>query len=341
MVAVVLLGVAAMSIVRARSLAGFFVSLVATELGIWLAVLALLVACLGSRGLASWALGLTAAGLFLWPALRAARFAVVHQLRFPILKGRVRQKRLRLDDGLVAELYFVPDTRPKPLIYVVHGGGWEGGEPGECAGFLKRLARMGCVVGSGSYRLAPGHVWPAQRDDVTAGLRQILARAVELEIDGSRTFLLGRSAGGQIASAVACGDDAPQVSGCICLYAPFDLLFAYEHGREDDLLKSPALLRRYLGGTPDEARENYLSASAFHLARRGVPPFLLIHGSRDDLVWVKQSRRFAAKLEEVGAGCRYWEFPWATHSFDHLPTGPGSRVALAAIHDFVFPRQAD
>lgn len=319
----------------------FFASLVAIELGHWLALPALALAFLAGVstpwGVATGVLSVMAAILFFLPSLRAARFAAREGLKSPRLKGVVQQRRLLLNDGLVADTYWVPDGRRKPLIYVVHGGGWEGGGPGECAGFLKKLARMGCMVVSGSYRLAPAHVWPAQREDVAAGLCQVLARAEELEIDEARTFLLGRSAGGQIASVVACWDGAPAVSGCICLYAPFDMLYAYEHSREDDMLKSPSLLRRYLGGTPGEARENYLSASAFHLARPGIPPFLLIHGGRDDLVWVKQSQRYATQLGEIGAGCRYLELPWATHSFDHIPNGPGSRVTLAAIHDFVFP----
>lgn len=341
MLAIVLLGVAGMSVVRARSMPGFFVSLAATEFGSWLAGPTLLLVFLANGstawGIAASMVGLASVVLFLLPVFRVARFAADHGLSAPPLRGRVQRKHLKLENGQSAECFWVAGTGRKPLIYVVHGGGWEGGGPGECAGFLKKLARMGCVVVSGSYRLAPAHVWPVQREDVAAGLRQVLARADELEIDVNRTFVLGRSAGGQIASAVACWDGAPSVSGCICLYSPFDMIYAYEHGREDDLLKSPALLRRYLGGTPDAARESYLSASAFHLARPGSPPFLLIHGSRDDLVWVKQSQRFADRLGEIGGSCRYLEFPWATHSFDHIANGPGSRVALAAIHEFVFP----
>lgn len=333
-----LFGLSAMSVLRASSMPQFFVSLVATEAGILLVIPVAFVAYFGlspsALGLATVSLAGLAGLLLMAPTLRASWYLRKRNLRDPRLLGVVTRQRLDFAGGQVAECFSVRDGRRKPLVYVVHGGGWEGGEPAECPGFLTRLARMGCVVASGSYRL--GHPWPAPMQDVIAGLRQVLDRSEDLGIDPARVYLLGRSAGGQIASAVACSGEVPALRGCICLYAPFDLLFAYEHAREDDALNSLGLLRRFLGGTSTEARENYISASAWHQASAGAPPFLLIHGSRDDLVWVRQSQRFAERLKELGVPCRYLELPWANHSFDHIEHGPGSRVALAAIHEFVF-----
>ena len=44
-----------------------------------------------------------------------------------------------------------------------------------------------------------------------------------------------------------------------------------------DVLRSPQLMRQFLGGTPETAREAYDSASAYLHVGRGCPPTLLLH----------------------------------------------------------------
>lgn len=327
-----------LAIFRAPTFFLFYFALVATEYGNRVGAVCLLFALGGFLfgSPAGWLLVL-AAVVFFSPAWRARSFARAHGL--DLGKARSHSKVTRLNptyaEGRRAECFFT-EGRKRPLVLVVHGGGWTQGEIGENAGFLSRLAQAGCFVASVSYGLAPAANWPSQLEDIRAGYAEMIRRQEEFGIDPAQVFLLGRSAGGQIASAFACWEGAPPLRGCICLYAPFDMLFAYEHGKEDDMLKSPQLLRQYLGGTPEQAPENYRSASAYHLIEKKMPPFLLLHGTRDELVWIWQSRRLAARAEEVGARCTFLEFPWATHAFDYRADGPGSRVALAAIHDFIF-----
>ncbi|HRJ71767.1 MAG TPA: alpha/beta hydrolase [Terrimicrobiaceae bacterium] len=318
----------------------FLLSVAAREYGIYPAVLSLVFLAVSWRDNVFAAGGFAAAAvLFLsaWP--RAWMFARKHGLDFfavPRGGGAVREERLVFEDSLHADCFWQPGGSCRPLVVVVHGGGWEGGNTRESLGFLRALARDGCFVASVSYRLAPQACWPAQRDDVLAGLRAVLARAEEWGIDRSRVYLLGASAGGQIASAVACSGLAPSLAGCMAFYAPFDMLFAYEHGREDDMLRSPQLLRQVFGGTPDAVPGNYRSASAYHLLSPASPPFLVLHGSRDDLVWAAQSRRFATRAHEVGVPCEYYELPWANHAFEHNSSGPGGRIAAAAVRKFLF-----
>lgn len=316
----------------------FFVALGVTELGSVFGIAVVLLAAWGFRpDWAGWVgllFTLPAAGLFWSSAVRALLFARRKELPSAKLSGTVHEKCLPSPGGSI-ECFFGPGGERRPLIYVVHGGSWKGGSPRECRGFLRKLAKMGCFVASGSYRFSSVAPWPAQREDVRAGLQTLLSRAGELGIDPGRVFLLGRSAGGQVASATACAPGDVTIRGCIVFYAPFDMNFAYDCGREDDVLRSPSLLRDLLGGPPGEAVENYRTASAFHLARKGAPPFLLFHGTRDELVSVWQSRRFAARLREEGVPCRFLELPWATHGFDHISFGPSSGVALAAIRKFI------
>jgi acetyl esterase/lipase len=67
---------------------------------------------------------------------------------------------------------------------------------------------------------------------------------------------MGRSAGGQIASACAYSLPELQIRGCILIYSPMDMIFARRYADEKDILNSRLLLRQYLGGDPEQAPDN-------------------------------------------------------------------------------------
>lgn len=227
------------------------------------------------------------------------------------------------------------EARPAPCVIVVHGGGWDSGDRTQLAPFNHWLARRGYAVAAVSYRLAPKFPWPAQRDDVLAALAHLKAHAAGLGIDPTRFVLLGRSAGGQIAEAVGYAAAAAELRGVIALYAPSDMVFAYVNAREDDMLKSPTLMRQFLGGTPDTARANYESASALQFVRRTSPPTLLLHGENDALVWHRHSVRLAATLAEHGVPRVFVSLPWATHAFEFNLHGPGGQLTTYAVERFL------
>ena len=50
-----------------------------------------------------------------------------------------------------------------------------------------------------------------------------------------------------------------------------------------------------------------------------APPFLIIQGTLDVLVWREEARKFAELLTaESAAPVVYWEVPGAQHAFDNL-----------------------
>lgn len=220
-----------------------------------------------------------------------------------------------------------------PCVVQVHGGGWSSGSPEEGAEFNRFLARRGYAVASVEYRLAPGAIWPASRDDLLEALRWLKGHAAELGIDPGRLVLFGRSAGGQVAEVTACVADDPAIRGCIALYAPSDMHFSYRYAKPGDILDSPRLLIDYLGGTPEAVPERYDDASS--RARPGTPPMLLLHGRHDPLVWFLQSERWAAKLRRAGVPHAFLDLPWATHAFDYDRRTPGGQIAAYAVCHFL------
>jgi dipeptidyl aminopeptidase/acylaminoacyl peptidase len=112
-------------------------------------------------------------------------------------------------------------------------------------------------------------------------------------------------------------------------------VFSYRLGREDDILKSPLLLRNFLGGKPSEKPDAYRDASPILNVTPETPPMLLLHGLRDSLVWYRQSERFSKALSRVGVRHLYIAFPWATHAFDYNHHGPGGQLAKYAVDYFL------
>jgi len=241
--------------------------------------------------------------------------------------------------GCGLHLDFYPATGAReggaPCVVVVHSGSWRAGSTEEAPHWNMWLAERGFAVAAVSYRLLPEGAWPAQKEDVLAGIRHLQDRSMELGVNPGQFVLLGRSAGGQIASALAAPGEYAFIRGCVCLYAPFDLIFAYEFGREDDALRSRGLVRDYLGGEPGDQAASYVDASAKLCATEKSPPFLLMHGPKDELVWIRQSERFSARLRELGVRHAFVRLPWATHVFDFNLHGPGGQVTKACLRAFL------
>lgn len=237
--------------------------------------------------------------------------------------------------GMALDFYPAVDRTNAPCVIVVHGGGWNGGARTEFPSFNHWLARSGYAVAAIDYRLAPKFPWPAQREDITAAIAFLETHAAELRIDASRLVLFGRSAGGHLAEATAYARRDPAIRGVVAFYSPADVHFAWEFARDDDVLKSPQLLKDFLGGTPQTARAAYDEASPIRLVDRTTPPTLLVHGQLDTLVWHRQSERLDQKLTEAGVRHAFVSLPWATHAFEYNLHGPGGQLATFSVEWFL------
>jgi acetyl esterase/lipase len=234
------------------------------------------------------------------------------------------------------DLYQRSDApRPQPLVIVIHGGSWNSGDSTQLAWLNDYLAARGLAVAAINYRLVPGSIFPTQREDVLGVLSWLEQNASRLGIDASRIALLGRSAGGHLALLAAFTAHNPAIRGVVALYAPSDLNWSWEHPTNPLVLDSSKTLGEFLGGTPAEVKAQFDAASAFDFIDPDSPPTLLIHGTRDELVFAEQSRRFASRLAEVDVAHALIELPWATHGCDANPAGPGGQITTWAVERFL------
>jgi acetyl esterase len=128
-------------------------------------------------------------GLVLADVARTEDFGV------PVAGGEIRVR-----------IYTPPGTPPHPAFLHLHGGGFVGGSidwtynSAKCAHIC---AKVGCVVETVEYRLAPEHLYPAAPEDCYAALLWLVDCATELGVDSTRIAVGGESAGGNLAAVTA------------------------------------------------------------------------------------------------------------------------------------------
>ncbi|MBI2684994.1 MAG: alpha/beta hydrolase [Acidobacteria bacterium] len=202
---------------------------------------------------------------------------------------------------------------PAPAAIIVHGGAWvRGDRRTNVAPLFKPLSDAGFAWFSISYSLAtnPLQVGTAVAD-VQAAVRFIKNHAADYHIDPDRIALIGESAGGQLAAMAALdGESGNGVKAVVALYTPTDLVAL---ARSSSFI--PEELRKQVNGTPLErillARLGQLSPITS--VRKGMPPFLLIHGDNDQIVPIEQSRLMCERMTAAGADCKLFTVPGAGH----------------------------
>ncbi|OPZ81957.1 MAG: Carboxylesterase NlhH [bacterium ADurb.Bin429] len=203
-----------------------------------------------------------------------------------------------------------------PVVLAFHGGSWMANGRAELGALAEYLTARGYAVVVPSYRLIPRHIYPAQLEDARAAARWVAVHAKEYRWDMKRFVLLGHSAGGQLAGLLATDRpaDLPTPRCMIDLFGPMDFTGV------PPSLKAKWTVKMYLGAAQEEKPELYAAASPITHVTPDDPPFLIVHGVKDDVVPIAQSERMRAVLEAAKVPVEYHPVPGAGHI---LPT-PGT-----------------
>jgi acetyl esterase/lipase len=249
---------------------------------------------------------------------------------------------LKLDAYLPEER----QTQPSPAVIVVHGGSWSAGARSDFPRWDWWLVGQGFAVFDVDYRLAPQPNWRTATGDVKCAVGWVRANAKQLNVDPQRVALLGRSAGAHLALLAAysagepelppsCpGADAP-VKAVVSFYGVTDLAWAYAHPANQRVIDGPETLRRFTGGTPEDAPDVYRLASPTAHVNARTPPTLLIHGGRDQLVRPENMDILKARLEAAGVPFDALHVAYAQHGFDYNFDGWGSQLVQLLLLTFL------
>jgi arylformamidase len=231
-----------------------------------------------------------------------------------------------------------------PVVVWVHGGGWRAGDKTEVAVKPAAFVHKGLVFISVNYRFVTEVPMETVVRDVAKSVRFAHEHAAQYGGDPNRIFLMGHSAGAQLA-ALLCTDDrylkAEKLSlailkGCV----PVDgdtydvpLQVATAEARYKSL-KQPPPKMGYAGkfGTPQQQRE--LSAVR-HIARnKGIPPFLILHLA-DHTDTTAQAHRLWSELREAGVEAQVFGASDTDHMKLDSNLGVPGDPSTAALFAFV------
>lgn len=228
---------------------------------------------------------------------------------------------------------------PSGAILHIHGGGYVTGDAGSMAPAHRLLAlSLGCVIVSVDYRLAPETVAPGAVEDCYAALAWLVGEAVALGVDPARIGVMGESAGGGLAAALAllvrdrgeyalafqhliypmlddrtCTTDDPNPYAGEFIWSPSKNRFGWSS---------------LLGGEPGGPDVSIYAAPARASDLAGLPPTFIAVGALD--LFVDEDIEFARRLIRSGVPTELHVYAGAFHGF-HFD--PAAEVTLKAQAD--------
>jgi len=214
----------------------------------------------------------------------------------------------------------------RPAVLFIHGGGFKGGDKAEyrSASVSADLARAGYVAVSCNYVLStkekPG-AWPQNIADCREAVRWMRKNASDLGIDSQRIAVAGGSAGGYLALMVGLTDEKPELGGnpkatisskVSAVINMYGVTSSGKHGKE---------MLANLGADADK-----IFSPLTYVTSKSVP-VLILHGTADKTVDIKQSQNLEEVLIKNKVDYNFVEVEEGEHTFDLHPKGKGWKLS--------------
>ncbi|MEP7042898.1 MAG: alpha/beta hydrolase [Dokdonella sp.] len=246
---------------------------------------------------------LSLASLPLLCACQAAFFRVVnsgHVAIAPVSYTYAAEHGLRLD------VYRPPGANaPAPVALFFYGGSWRTGERAQYAFVGRALASRGVVAVIADYRKFPQGRFPRFEQDAAQAARWTIDHSAQLGGDSRRVFLVGHSAGAQIATLpatdkryLAAEDLQPDAfAGVIGIAGPYDFL----------PLTDPKLQEVF----GDESQ--WPASQPIRFVSSNEPPFLLLQGDADRVVEPRNASSMADALRRADDAVTFTRYAGVGH----------------------------
>ncbi|HBO15437.1 MAG TPA: lipase [Porticoccaceae bacterium] len=244
--------------------------------------------------------------------------------------------------SVLVRVYRPEDTaEPLPALLWIHGGGYCFGAMENDDQLVRDMAkRVGSVVVSVEYRLAPEDPFPAPLNDCSTALQWLFDNADGLSVDPSRIAVGGVSAGAGLAAALSLSvrDNMtikPMFQFLLCPMIDDRNVTPSSYSITDERVwnrNSNSIAWRYYlgqknsGETADsESVSGYMAASRA-LNLKDLPPAYIAVGSVD--AFVDENREYAERLQSADVEVQFEVFEGGFHAFEY--TCPKAKLSVDA-----------
>jgi arylformamidase len=245
----------------------------------------------------------------------------------------------------VLDIYSPAGAKNLPVVFWIHGGGWQTGDKSSVQVKPQAFMDKGFVFVSTNYRLLPTVEMGTIVRDIATSIHWVHEHIASFGGDPERLFVMGHSAGAQLA-ALVCTDDRylkaeglslAIIKGCV----PVD----------GDTYDIPAIIetaetRRRVHGQPqlkfghrekfgnDPAKHRDFSAVTHVAKDKGIPPFLILHVA-DHPDTSAQADRLGRELKDAGVPVKVFGARATTHGKINADLGLPDDPSTKALFDFV------
>jgi acetyl esterase/lipase len=242
----------------------------------------------------------------------------------------------------VLDVYAPPKAKNLPVVFWIHGGGWQTGDKTSVQLKPQFFMDKGFVFVSTNYRLLPSVDMATIVRDIAKSIRWVHDHIAEHGGDPKRLFIMGHSAGAQLAALVCTDERYLKAEG---------LSLAITQGCvpvDGDTFDVPAIIetaetRRRVHGQPqakfghrekfgnDPVKHRDFSAVTHVAKDKGIPPFLILHVAEHPDTSA-QAQRLGTVLKNAGVPVTVFGGRETTHNKINadlgLPDDPATKSLL-------------
>ena len=232
-----------------------------------------------------------------------------------------------------------------PVVLYIPGAAWHRQEMYNDIPKIVKLAECGIVVAMVQHRESDIAISPAPIEDLHRAANYLIENAERFHIDPLKLFVAGHSSGAHIALMTAftkangiwgpelLGMKDYKISGVIAQAAPSDLVLCQKEELPPWMKKRPSaelLGVEFIDEDSDIAKQ--ASCAAYVNDDVALPPVLLLHGDRDEVVSVEHSRNLYELLKNKNKSVVYYELMDVNHSGNAF----WSKEVLKIMRDFCY-----
>ncbi len=245
----------------------------------------------------------------------------------------------------VLDVYAPKGAKELPVVFWIHGGGWQTGDKKDVQLKPQAFVEKGFVFVSTNYRLLPAVDMGTLVRDVAKALGWVHKHIAEFGGDPKRLLVMGHSAGAQLA-ALLCTDDRylkaegvplTDIKGCVPVDGdtfdiPAIIEVAETRWRVHGLPPAKFGHREKFGNDPAKHKD---FSAVTHVARdKGIPPFFILHVAEHPDTSA-QARRLGNVLKEAGIPVTVFGARETTHNKVNADIGLPDDPATKALFEFL------